>query len=142
METNSPVFTKVFIIGLIQFLLTTIVELMTTHQNDASPYVIGYSALIAILTYFGRNLRGQAASVVTAIASSLVSYFNLHSTPGAVDFRELSIQVMNLAATIIGIFSTSPVKSIGYEHTDVIMRAKAQGENLVATPAPPKPDSV
>lgn len=138
METQSPLFTKVFIVGLIQLVLTTVVEILS-GTDEKSWYSIGFSLAIAIISYFARNLRGQAASIVSAIAAALISYFNLHGEPGPIDMKEIAVQLMTLLGVILGSLFSTPAKSIGYEHQPVIMKAKRQGEEETSTFAKPNP---
>lgn len=118
---------KVFIFGLIQFVLTTIVELTSDEKGIYSTYIIAYSAVVAALTYLGRNLRGQWASISGAVLSSVMVFGGLHDSQIPITFQIIATRViMPLTIAILGIFFTSPPKSREYEHTEPIVAAKAE----------------
>ena len=131
---SSTVFTKVFWMGLIQLLITTVAELFLTNSNDATPWVISFSVVIAVLSYFGRNVRGQWASIISIIVSALVNFFNLHHSMENITRQEIIGQLLSLLSAIMGIFFTSPVKSLAYEHQPQIEQATKQAERAAPTP--------
>jgi hypothetical protein len=126
---------KVFLAGLIQLVLTTVAEALL--DGPINWYVIGFSLAVAVFSFLGRNLRGQVASIFTIIGSSAATFFNLHGSVEGLTRQEIVTQLLVLGSQIIGIFFTSPAKSIGYEHAPAIVKAKEIGEQEVPTVAPP-----
>lgn len=118
---------KVWIAGLVQFILTALTELTVDPNGHYNVYIIVYSAVIAALTYAGRNLRGQWASISMAILSTTMVFGSLHDTQTAITYQIVMIRmVMPLALAILGIFFTSPPKSREYEHSEPIVAAKEE----------------
>lgn len=122
---------KVFIVGLLQFVLTTLTELFADPHGLYSAYIIGYSLVVAILTYIGRNVRGQWASISSAVLSSVVVFGALHDQHMPITMAIIVTRIIfPLALAIVGIFYTSPPKSIEYEHSTPIVQAKAQARAM------------
>lgn len=116
---------KVFIVGLIQFILTSLTELFMNDTGGYSTYIIIYSAVIAALTYLGKNLRGQWASIISAVTSSVMVFGGLHDSNLPITFQIIATRMLlPLSLAILGIFYTSPPKSTAYEQQQSIMDAK------------------
>lgn len=121
---------KVFLAGLLQFVLTSLMELFDAGGTESySPWIVGYSAGIAILTYLGRNLRGQWASISMSLLSSLMVYGGLNDTNVPITTQIIVTRiVLPLGLAILGIFFTSPAKNREYEHSEPIVQAKAEAK--------------
>lgn len=123
---------KVWIAGMIQFILTSLVELTSHETGDYSTYIIAYSAAVAALTYAGRNLRGQWASISGALLSSVMVFGGLHDSNIPLTFQVIAVRiVMPLSIAVMGIFFTSPPKSREYEHSQPIVEAKAEAKQIM-----------
>ncbi len=120
---------QVFIAGLLMAVLSTGLELLTAGNGEFSWGIVGWGMFISGLTWAGKNLRGQAASVVT-IALMTATNFQTMKLEGNIKWIILLFQA---AIALIAVFWTSPPKSRGYEHTDVIEKAKVQGEKMTPT---------
>ena len=118
---------KVFIIGLFIALLTSIYEI--SSQSDPSPWILGWSVVIALLSFLAKNLRGQTASIISLVLASAMSFFESHGTPDNLSFKEIVIRyAIPLLILILGLFNSSPPKTTGYEKTPTIEKAKEQGD--------------
>lgn len=100
-KTNS-----VFVVGALLALLTSIYEVSSTGGNP-SWWIMGWSGSIAVLTYLGKNLTGQAASIIAVIVSTAVVFFEAHGNPAGLSIKEIGYGVLlPLAIKILGIFYT------------------------------------
>lgn len=121
---------KVFIIGLFIALLSSIYELSST--SNPSPWILGWSAVIAVLTYFANNVRGQAASIFSTILSSSILFFQAHGQPDGLSMKEvMTTAVLPLSIQILGLFYTSPTKPREYEQSPTVVQAKQEASDIV-----------
>lgn len=121
---------KVLIIGLLSAIALPIYDLVS--KGETSTKVIIMAAAVALTSYLSRNLRGQWQTIAAIVATVLATYI-AQDKAGTVSIWQL---IMQFIVLFLGA-SSSPAKSIGYEHTTVIAEAKREGENIVPTPAPP-----
>lgn len=118
---------KVFLFGLAQFLFASLNEIFSGTDATYTPWILGYSGVIAILTYLGRNLRGQWASICSAVLPTVYVIGSLHNDHVPLTLAIVSTKILfPLFGAIVGIFFTSPPKDREYEHTAVIVEAKAE----------------
>ncbi len=124
---------KVLIIGLLSAIALPIYDLIS--KGETSTKVIVMAAAVALTSYLSRNLRGQWQSISAIVGTVLATYITQEQTGNPISWAQLIMQgiVLFLGA------SSAPAKSIGYEHTPVIMEAKKEGEAITPTPAPPAP---
>lgn len=121
---------KVFIIGAVSALLMAIYEI-TSKGDEASPWVLGWSGAIAVLTFFQRNLRGQWASICLTLASCSIAFFNLHNSPADLTFRQIANElILPVAIQLAGVWS-GPAKPREYEHATPIVEAKIEAQQII-----------
>lgn len=121
---------KVFILGLVLAVLQIVHELFL-KETPPSAWVLVWSVLIGMLSYLANNLRAQAASILSILASSAASFFQANQQPTHLTATQVvTTYVIPAIILIIGLFYTSPVKTLGYEKTGVIEAAKAQGNEI------------
>ena len=120
---------KVLLVGLAQFVYTSINEIFSNADAEYTPWIIAYSALIAICTYLGRNLRGQWASVFGSIIPTLYVIDSLHTTHTPITFEIITIKILfPLGGALMAIFWSTPPKSRAYENQPAVMEAKVQAQ--------------
>lgn len=122
---------KVLILGLLASVALPINDLIT--QGETSTKVIVFSAITAILTFLARNLRGQWVTIAGILGTTFTYYITMDST-GNIEWGKIIMFVVMQVFAIVA----PPAKSRGYEHTDIIAEAKAEGEQIKPTTAPPK----
>ena len=130
---------KVLIIGFLMAIGSSAMELIDNGSN-ASPWIIGWSLFIAALTWAGRNLRGQWASISGIVLTTVIAFYNLHDSATGMNFKifvhDLAFPLLSALVTVLW---TSPAKSRAYESSRTIMTAKREAETSVPTMAAPKP---
>lgn len=126
---------KVVILGLLISILQPLLEFITTNGITAKGVIL--CVIGAAFSWFARNFRGQFQTIVGILQLALGNYVGGQALTTAVIVQiVLQIIIAYLAA------STSPIKSRGYEHTEIVVEAKREGEILVPTIAPPEPTEV
>ncbi len=121
---------KVLIFGLLSAVALTLNE--TFRAGVASPKILVFAALIAAASFLAKNLRGQWATITGLVGNALVVYLTQYEQ-GNVSIEQLILQfIIGFLAIIM-----PPAKSIGYERTQVITDAKAQGESVQPSVAKP-----
>lgn len=123
---------KVVIIGFLTAVALAVSELI--KGGESSTKVLIFSAAIAAASWLARNLRGQWATITGLLGSALSTYLTMVQA-GTVSWSQL---ILTLVVSLLAVLS-APAKSIGYEHTDIIMEAKKEGELTNPTSAPPNP---
>ncbi len=116
---------KIFILGLLGSLALAIEPFATTTTDDVKWRVIGFAVLMAVLSYFAKEWRGQGLSIVGIIGNSAGVFVTLQST-GHFTWNQFILQ---LILAIITAAMPDP-KSRGYENTQVIKEAKQEGEAI------------
>ena len=124
---------KVLIIGLLSAIALPIYDLVSSGETSLKVCVM--AGLVALTSYLARNLRGQWATIAGAVGTMLATYITQDQSGQPISWAQIILQgvVLLLAAT------APPAKSRGYEHTEVIVEAKAAGEAATPTLAPPQP---
>lgn len=122
---------KVIFFGVLQLVITTIIEVFDQHGEDAiSAWVIGYSVAVAVLSFLARNARGQWATIATSMLSSIVVLGSLHDSGVVLTWTVIMIRiVLPFGLALIGLF-LPPVKNRNYENSATIMAAKSQSAVL------------
>lgn len=115
---------KVFLIGLLSALVLTLEQFI--NQPTVDWKAIGLAAVIAILSYFARTWRGQTGTIVGIVGTASAALAT-ELANGDLAWDRLILQIT--VAIIAGFVSDA--KSRGYEHTDTIKQAKAEGETIV-----------
>lgn len=122
---------KVFLFGLAQFVFTSLNEIFTSTDSAYSAWIVGYSAVIAVCTYLGRNLRGQWASIFSAVLPTIYVVGSLHDQHAHITLGIIATKIVfPLFGAVVGIFYTSPPKDRGYEKTEAIVEAKVEGKAI------------
>lgn len=127
---------KVLIIGLLSAIALPVYELI--KNGETSTKVLVMSGAVALTSYLARNLRGQWATIASAVGTMLATYIIQDQTGQPISWAQIIMQglVLLLAA------SAPPPKSRGYENTAIIMEAKKEGEIAVPTAAPPAENEI
>lgn len=124
---------KVLIIGLLMAIALPINDLITT--GETSKKVIIISAATAALAFLSRNIRGQWATIIGLIGTTLATYLTMVQTGQQISWSQIVLQFVIAVLAAIA----PPAKSRGYENTPLIATAKKEGERLTPTSAPPQP---
>lgn len=124
---------KVLVIGLASAVALPIYDLIS--KGETSTKVIVMAAAVALTSYLSRNLRGQWQTITSIVGTVLATYIVQEQSGNPIGWTQLILQgiILFLGA------SAAPAKSVGYEHTAIIMEAKKEGEQAIPTPAPPPP---
>lgn len=96
---------RVFIIGLISAIL------IATEQYLAGPVdykVIGYAALMAVISYFANNLKGDIASIIGIIGTDLTSIIPSLINHSSISWLQIAVQTL---AAIIALLAPSPTSA-------------------------------
>lgn len=127
---------KVLIIGLLSAIALPVYDLI--QHGETSTKVIVMAAAAALTAYLSRNLRGQAGTIAAIVGTMLATYVTQDQTGQPISWAQIFLQgvILYLGA------ASAPPKSRGYEHSDIIMEAKKEGEAIVPTPAPPAPNNL
>lgn len=119
---------KVFIIGLLMAVSTSVYEIVS-KGSDFNWWVIGWSTFVAALTYAGKNLRGQWASIATTVATTVAAFYTLHNTAEGVDIKTIITNLLlPFLIQVLGVLYTTPPKLREYEHTAPIVSAKEEAK--------------
>lgn len=119
---------KVIIFGCLSAIILALKELVGTGAADTK--VLVFAAAIAALSFLANNLRGQVATILGLVLTSLATYMTAEAS-GTVSWAQI---ILSLLAAIMAVF-IPPAKSVGYERTQVIEQAKKQGEAIVSSSA-------
>ncbi len=121
---------KVLIFGLLSAVALTLNEMF--GAGEASPKVLVFAGLVAAASFLAKNLRGQWATIAGLVGTAITTYLTMEQQ-GSISWAQLVLQV------VIGFLAITmpPAKSVGYERTQLITEAKAQGED--AKPSLAKP---
>jgi len=114
---------KVFLSGLAAALVLALTEFLSQPVVDWK--VVGFAALMAILSYVANQWRGQGVTILGIVGTLAYSFVTLQ-TSGTFTWQQfiLSSVVALLAAV------APPAKSLGYEKTAVIEQAKREGDAI------------
>lgn len=91
---------KVFILGLLTFVAVSVQQLIFASSPDYK--AIGYSAAIAVFTYFARHLTGKIASIIGAVGTSFASIVPSLESGAHVGWAQIGIQTIIAVALILG----------------------------------------
>ncbi len=113
----------VFISGLISALVVVLQQFTTGEPKDIK--IIGFAALMALLSYLANQWRGKGVTV-TGIIGVLAATFSTIQMGQHVEWTQLILQ----ALVAIGMAVAPPPKPAGYEKTQTIENAKALGKEI------------
>lgn len=114
---------KVFILGLLGAIGLALQQFIDKPQLDYK--VLAFALFMAVLSYFASQWRGQGLSI-TGIIGTVANTAYIMLNNNTFSWSQLLIQCVVL---IIAMASPDP-KSRGYENTEVIKAAKAEGERI------------
>ncbi len=120
---------KVLLIGLITAIAMPVYDLI--QNGETSTKVIVLAAATALISWLGRNMRGQWVTIVGILGSTVVT--KLGEEGEVLNWKAVALQVI---IQMLALATPAP-KSRGYEETDIIMEAKREGELIEPTVAPP-----
>lgn len=122
---------KVLIFGLLLSIILPIYELISKGETSLKVLVVAAGG--ALTAFLARNLRGQWATIAGIFGTMLATYVTQDQLGHTISWTQIILQGIVLFLT-----SQMPAaKSIAYEQTPTIMKAKQQAENAVPTIAPP-----
>jgi MFS family permease len=116
---------KVFIFGLLGAIALAIQPFATNTSEEVKWKVVGFAALVAVLSYFAKEWRGQGLSIVGILGNVSGVFVTVWNT-GHFSWNQFILQII---LAIITAAAPDP-KSRGYENTEVIKDAKREGEQI------------
>lgn len=116
---------KVFILGLLGAIALAIEPFAANTTDDVKWKVVGFAALIAVLSYFAKEWRGQGLSIVGILGNVSAVFITVYNT-GHFTWNQFILQLILAIITAAG----ADPKSRGYENTQVIKDAKKEGEQI------------
>lgn len=116
---------KVFILGLLGAIALAIEPFAANTTEDVKWKVVGFAALIAVLSYFAKEWRGQGLSIVGILGNVSAVFITVYNT-GHFTWNQFILQLILAIITAAG----ADPKSRGYENTQVIKEAKKEGEQI------------
>lgn len=114
---------RVLIIGLISAIVTGVSAVMTPEMTTVNWMMLGYSALMAGLSWAANNLRGKWASAGGIFGTLAAAVTTLQTTPH-INWQLFLVQLMMSLMTAILAVLASPPKPSAYEHDATIVEAK------------------
>lgn len=122
MKTNFWSENKVLILGLAGAVLM-VVQQLTKGVDNIDWKVVSLAAGVAAAGYVGKNWRGQTNSIIGIVGNVGWSIYEVY-TSGHFTWVQVAIQFGTLYLTL----SAPDAKSRGYEHSELIVAAKKEGE--------------
>lgn len=116
---------KVFILGLLSAIALAIQPFASNTQEEVKWKVVAFAVLIATLSYFAKEWRGQGLSIV-GILGNVSAVFVTVANTGNFSWNQFILQLILAILTAAG----ADPKSRGYENTPIIKEAKKEGEQL------------
>lgn len=116
---------KVFVLGLLGAIALAIQPFASNTQEDVKWKVVGFAILIAALSYFAKEWRGQGLSIV-GILGNVSAVFVTVANTGNFSWNQFILQLILAILTAAG----ADPKSRGYENTPIIKEAKKEGEQI------------
>lgn len=123
MQQNWFYQNKVVILGLLTAVLLAVQEAMKAGESSTKVFV--FAGILAAISFLANNLRGQVATIIGIVGTAVSTYVTMDQT-GSVSWSQIVLQTM---LALLAVFAP-PAKSKGYEHTNTIQSAKAQGERI------------
>jgi hypothetical protein len=120
---------KVFILGALGAIALALEPFINKTDDELKWKMVGFAALMAVLSYLAKEWRGQATSII-GILGNLAGVFVTVQQTGKFTWNQFILQ--GIVAIIAAV--SADAKSRGYENTAVIKAAKVEGEKI--NPAP------
>ena len=95
---------KVFVIGLISSVLTASLELFV---NGSSPslWVLGFSLGTVAISYFAKNVPGQAGTIAGILAAQVGAFAAAHTAPTGITTVEVLKYVIPVITAVLGVYA-------------------------------------
>lgn len=116
---------KVFILGALGAIALALEPFINNTNEELKWKVVGFAALMAVLSFLAKEWRGQATSII-GILGNLAGVFVTVQNTGKFTWNQFILQA--IVAIIAAV--SADAKSRGYENTDVIKAAKVEGEKI------------
>jgi|ERR1044072_23628 membrane protein implicated in regulation of membrane protease activity len=116
---------KVFILGLMGAIALGIEPFAANSSDDVKWKVVGFSVLVAVLSYFAKEWRGQGLSIIGILGNTSAVFVTVWNT-GHFTWNQFILQLILAILTAAG----ADPKSRGYEKSEVIKEAKKEGEQI------------
>lgn len=112
---------KVLLLGLLPAIAVVLQQFVGQPEVDFK--VVGFAALIAALSYFAKEWRGQGLSILGIVGTLSGAFVTIQQT-GNFTWSQFAL------SALVAVISTAvpDPKSRGYENTEVIKEAKREGE--------------
>jgi hypothetical protein len=110
---------KVFLLGLLGAIGVSLQELLTTNAGTVDFKVYGFALLMAILSYFANQWRGQGVTILGVLGTLSGVFVSMQQVGG---FTWSQFIVLSLAAILSAV--ASPAKPATYENNKTIVDAK------------------
>lgn len=115
---------KVIIFGTLSAIFTAFAPVMLTPSHEWDIKALFVAAVIAAATYVGQEARGKNWTVVGQIAAAAIAMAGAYQQ----DFD--LVRVVLAAALSLFSIPLPPVKLSTYEHSEPIVQAKVQAEQI------------
>lgn len=96
---------KVFIIGLISAILTSVLE--SISSPEMSWYVIGFSIASAIFGYIHREAPGKIGTISGIIGGQLAAFQVAHSAPTGIEAIDILKYFIPILLGVLGLYAKS-----------------------------------
>jgi membrane protein implicated in regulation of membrane protease activity len=116
---------KVFILGALGAIALALEPFINDTSDEMKWKVVGFAALMAVLSYLAKEWRGQAMSII-GIIGNLAGVFVTVQQTGKFTWNQFILQA--IVAIIAAV--SADAKSRGYENTETIKAAKREGEQI------------
>jgi membrane protein implicated in regulation of membrane protease activity len=116
---------KVFICGLLGSIALAIEPFAANTSDDVKWKVVGFSALVAVLSFFAKEWRGQGLSIIGILGNVSAVFVTVWNT-GHFTWNQFILQLILAILTAAG----ADPKSRGYENSELIKEAKKEGEQM------------
>lgn len=125
---------KVFIIGLLAAITQALLTIYKDPETNIMVPSLIYALVVAVLTYFARNWRGDKNSILGILVAGGGVAANLllegYEWSAPLFYIQLVAQLIRLYQDL----ENPDAKSVGYEYAPGTLRNKIDGEKLVEAP--------
>jgi len=125
---------KVFLTGLAGAIALALQQFIQNPEGEIDWKIIGMAALMAVAGYVANEWRGQVGTIGGFVGIVAGTFYSVNTT-GHFSWAYFILSVLIGYLTSVA----PPPKSIGYEQSAIIQNAKAEGEAIKPSTAPPNP---
>lgn len=120
---------KVFILGALGAAAVALQQFLGNTTIDYK--ALGFAVAVAIISYFAKNLKGQASSIV-ALLGTILSTIATTATGTKISWEQIAIQAV---VALIGVLSTGQTAVVSTPTTEAakVDSVKAVGSDVVKT---------